>query len=91
MQAGSEGEEISRQDQYLVHFVICARSVHVSMHSRVLVQHEVNLGGLRQQQADMTEPSATPQHRQQQHFAPADHLIASADADFGNPSAGRPR
>lgn len=51
----------------------------------------MNFRGLRQQQAEITEPSATPQHQYEKHFAPADHLMASAAADFGNPSVDRPR
>ena len=33
----------------------------------------------------MNEPSEAPQ-QQNCHFAPADHLTALADAEFGNPS-----
>lgn len=55
------------------------------------VQPELKFRGLRQQQVELTEPSATPQHQHEKHFAPADHLMASAAADFGNPSADWPR
>lgn len=55
------------------------------------VQPEMKFRGPRQQQAEMTEPRATPQHQYEKHFAPADHLMASAAADFGNPSVDRPR
>lgn len=55
------------------------------------VQPEMKFRGPRRQQAEMTEPRATPQHQYEKHFAPADHLMASAAADFGNPSVDRPR
>lgn len=55
------------------------------------LQPEIKFRGLRQQQAEMSEPSATPQHQYEKPFAPADHLTAPAAADFGNPSVDWPR
>lgn len=66
---------------------LCARQ-HVLI---CAVQPEIKFRGLRQQQAEMTEPRAAPQHQYEKHFAPADHLMASAAADFGNLSVDRPR
>lgn len=84
-------KKISRQDQDLVHSITRTHYAHSSMCSHGHVQPEIKFRGVRQQRSEMTEPSATPQHLYEKHFAPADHLMAFAAADFGNPSVDRPR
>lgn len=90
--AGNEGEEEITSgpvSSALCHLCsLCARQHALPCAPAWL---EMNFGGLKQQQAEITEPSATPQHQYEKHSAPADHLMASAVADFENPSADRLR